>query len=67
MGGRGDLARAASDAAMREPLDGLVPGLPEELATRVLSRAEGVPLYAVETVRMLLDRGLLEQDGSRYG
>ena len=55
-----------ADAAMRELFDGLVPGLPEELATRVLSRAEGVPLYAVETVRMLLDRGLLEQDGSRY-
>jgi class 3 adenylate cyclase/predicted ATPase len=54
------------DAAMRELFDGLVPGLPEELATRVLSRAEGVPLYAVETVRMLLDRGLLEQEGSRY-
>ena len=54
------------DAAMRELFEGLVPGLPEELAARVLSRAEGVPLYAVETVRMLLDRGLLEQDGSRY-
>jgi class 3 adenylate cyclase/tetratricopeptide (TPR) repeat protein len=54
------------DAAMRELFEGLVPGLPEELATRVVSRAEGVPLYAVETVRMLLDRGLLEQDGSRY-
>ena len=26
---------------------------------RILDRAEGVPLYAVETVRMLLDRGLL--------
>jgi class 3 adenylate cyclase/tetratricopeptide (TPR) repeat protein len=54
------------DAAMRELLDGLVPGLPDELARRVLARAEGVPLYAVETVRMLLDRGLLTQDGNRY-
>ena len=26
-------------------------------ATRILERAEGIPLYAVETVRMLLDRG----------
>ena len=32
-------------------------------ATQILERAEGVPLYAVETVRMLLDRGLLEPDG----
>ena len=31
---------------------------------RILERAEGVPLYAVETVRMLLDRGLLVRDGS---
>jgi class 3 adenylate cyclase/predicted ATPase len=59
------LARLA-DGAMRQLLDGLVPGLPDDLAARVLSRAEGVPLYAVETVRMLLDRGLLEQEGSRY-
>ncbi len=30
---------------------------PEELRERILERAEGVPFYAVETVRMLLDRG----------
>ncbi len=54
------------DSAMRELLEGLVPGLPDDTRSRVLSRAEGVPLYAVETVRMLLDRGLLEQEGNRY-
>jgi class 3 adenylate cyclase/tetratricopeptide (TPR) repeat protein len=54
------------DAAMREALDGLVPGLPEEVTAKILQQAEGVPLYAVETVRMLLDRGLLTEDGSRY-
>jgi class 3 adenylate cyclase/tetratricopeptide (TPR) repeat protein len=47
-------------------LDGYVPGLPEELKGQVLARAQGVPLYAVETVRMLLDRGLLAQDGPIY-
>jgi class 3 adenylate cyclase/tetratricopeptide (TPR) repeat protein len=52
--------------AMREALEGLVPGLPADLLVRIISRAEGVPLYAVETVRMLLDRGLLSQEGSRY-
>ena len=53
-----------SEPAMRALLDGFVPGLPEELRERILARAEGVPLYAVETVRMLLDRGLLaEEDG----
>jgi class 3 adenylate cyclase/tetratricopeptide (TPR) repeat protein len=52
--------------AMEKLLDGLVPGLPEELREQILQRAEGVPLYAVETVRMLLDRGLLERAGNVY-
>jgi class 3 adenylate cyclase/tetratricopeptide (TPR) repeat protein len=55
-----------SAQAMEELLDGAVPGLPEELREQILERAEGVPLYAVETVRMLLDRGLLEREGERY-
>ena len=55
-----------SESAMTELLDGFVPGLPEELRVQILARAEGVPLYAVETVRMLLDRGLLVQEGSIY-
>jgi class 3 adenylate cyclase/predicted ATPase len=53
-------------SAMNELLTGLVPGLPDDLRERVLERAEGVPLYAVETVRMLLDRGLLARDGDVY-
>jgi class 3 adenylate cyclase/tetratricopeptide (TPR) repeat protein len=44
---------------MRELLDGLVPGLPAPVIDRVLERAEGIPLYAVETVRMLLSEGLV--------
>jgi len=55
-----------SGKAMEELLTGLVPGLPEALRAQILARAEGVPLYAVETVRMLLDRGLLVQEGSVY-
>ena len=55
-----------SGAAMGQLLEGLVPGLPVDLHTRILARAQGVPLYAVETVRMLLDRGLLVQEGSVY-
>ena len=53
-------------SAMNELLTGLVPGLPDDLRERVLERAEGVPLYAIETVRMLLDRGLLTRDGDVY-
>ena len=54
------------ESAMRELLAGLVPGLPAELERQILDHAEGIPLYAVETVRMLLDRGLLEQEGAAY-
>jgi predicted ATPase/class 3 adenylate cyclase len=52
--------------AMDELLTGLVPGLPDELRESILSRAEGIPLYAVETVRMLLDRRMLARDGEVY-
>jgi class 3 adenylate cyclase/tetratricopeptide (TPR) repeat protein len=55
-----------ADDAMAALLGGFVPGLPAELRDQILARAEGVPLYAVETVRMLLDRGLLEQVGDEY-
>ena len=52
--------------AVEAILAGLVPGLPEDLVDEIVARAEGIPLYAVETIRMLQDRGLLVQDGSRY-
>jgi len=52
--------------AMRRLLDGLVPGLPATAARAILERAEGVPLYAVETVRMLVADGSLVRDGDRY-
>jgi tetratricopeptide (TPR) repeat protein len=55
-----------SEHAMEELLTGLVPGLPPTLRAQILARAEGVPLYAVETVRMLLDRALLVQEGAVY-
>ena len=51
---------------MSRLLDGYVPGLPDGLKADILARAQGVPLYAVETVRMLLDRGLLAQAGPVY-
>ena len=54
------------EKAMRDLITGLVPGLPAEMSEQILARAEGVPLYAVETVRMLIDRGLLVRDGSSY-
>ena len=55
-----------SDRAMTELLGGFVEDLPTELKDKILERAEGVPLYAVETVRMLADRGLLAQHEGVY-
>jgi class 3 adenylate cyclase/tetratricopeptide (TPR) repeat protein len=52
--------------AMEALLSDLVPGLPVEVRSQILERAEGVPLYAVETVRMLLDRGLLTEEENVY-
>ncbi|MDQ3881344.1 MAG: AAA family ATPase, partial [Chloroflexota bacterium] len=45
--------------AMEELLGALIPGLDRDVAARIMERAEGVPLYAVETVRMLTDDGRL--------
>ena len=58
--------RPLEDAEMQALLEGLAPGLPDKLTARILERAEGVPLYGVEIVRMLVDRGLLAMEGSRY-
>jgi len=52
-----------SDDAMDALLDGLVPGLPDDVRSQIRERADGIPLYAVETVRMLLDRGALAREG----
>lgn len=53
--------------AMEDLLNGFVEGLPVEVVDRVLERAEGVPLYAVEMIRMLVDRGVIvgSDDGYR--
>ena len=56
------LSNEAMTALLRAP----VPGLPDELQARILERAEGVPFYAVETVRMLLDRGLIVRQGTSF-
>ena len=57
-------SRSRSEA-MDALLDGLVPGLPAELRDRDPRPRRRHPLYAVETVRMLLDRGLLVRGRAR--
>ena len=57
-----------SDSDMRTLLFGLVPSLPDHALRAIVERAAGVPLYAVETLRMLIDRGVLkaQADGAHY-
>ena len=47
-------------------LRGLVPGLPDRVLEQIVARAEGIPLYAVETVRMLLNDGRIERIGDTF-
>ncbi|MGC8474222.1 MAG: ATP-binding protein, partial [Candidatus Dormibacteria bacterium] len=51
---------------MSELLEGLVPGLPASTIARIVGAAEGIPLYAVELVRALAERGSLARRGERY-
>ena len=50
--------------AMEDLLDS-VATLPASAKQRIISHAEGIPLYAIETVRALADRGaLVQRDGA---
>ena len=60
------LLEPLSDDAMRQLLLGLACDLPEPALAQILERAEGVPLYAVEMVRMLVDQGRLARDDGSY-
>lgn len=65
--GKGDVTSIhlapLAEEQMRELLGRVVSDLPADVETAILERAQGVPLYAVETIRMLLDRGLLAEEG----
>jgi class 3 adenylate cyclase/tetratricopeptide (TPR) repeat protein len=55
-----------SDRAMESLVDGLVDGLPDSARQVLIERAEGIPLYAVETVRALIDRDAVIPRHGRY-
>ncbi len=57
---------ALDDPAMTTLIDGLVSGLPEPVRSALVARAEGVPLFAVETVRALIDRDAVLPVDGRY-
>ena len=53
-----------SSASIEQLLEGAVEGLSPDLRSQILERSEGIPFYAVETLRMLIDRGMLvREDG----
>jgi len=51
---------------MAELVAGLAPGIPDEVVSLIVDRAEGIPLYAVEFVRMLVGSGDLTREGDRF-
>ena len=49
------------DAASMDALvDTLVPGMPGSARARITAHAQGIPLFAVETVRSLIDRDIVQ-------
>ena len=55
-----------ADDVMARLVDGLVAGLPDDVRAALVQRSEGVPLYAVETVRALIDRDAVVPREGRY-
>ncbi|HEY8871075.1 MAG TPA: AAA family ATPase, partial [Candidatus Limnocylindrales bacterium] len=52
------------ERAMRDLIEGLVPGLPDVATGAIIGRADGIPPYAIEIVRMLVADGrLVPADG----
>ncbi|MBZ5736714.1 adenylate/guanylate cyclase domain-containing protein [Nocardioides mangrovi] len=51
---------------MGQLLEGLVAGLDTTVRDALVGRAEGIPLFAVETVRSLIDRDLVVPRGGQY-
>ena len=55
------------DAASMDALvDALVPGMPAAARAKVTEQAQGIPLFAVETVRSLIDRDIVQASGGVY-
>ncbi len=54
------------DPAMDAVLEGLVPQMPSAAKSAIAEQAQGIPLYAIETVRMLVDRGVVQRLGESY-
>ena len=47
-------------ASMDQLVDALVPGMPAAARSAITAQAQGIPLFAVETVRSLIDRDIVQ-------
>ena len=47
-------------ASMDRLVDALVPAMPAVAQAKIISQAQGIPLFAVETVRSLIDRDIVQ-------
>jgi class 3 adenylate cyclase/tetratricopeptide (TPR) repeat protein len=54
------------ERAMGELVDGLVGGLPDAARDALVERSEGIPVYALEMVRALIDRDAVIPRDGRY-
>jgi class 3 adenylate cyclase len=48
------------EASMDTLVDALVPGMPPPARAKITEQAQGIPLFAVETVRSLVDRDIVQ-------
>jgi class 3 adenylate cyclase/predicted ATPase len=53
-------------ASMDQLVDALVPGMPAAARAKITGQAQGIPLFAVETVRALVDRDIVQPIEGTY-
>jgi class 3 adenylate cyclase len=53
-------------ASMDQLVDALVPGMPAAARAKITAQAQGIPLFAVETVRSLVDRDIVQPVEGTY-
>jgi tetratricopeptide (TPR) repeat protein len=53
-------------ASMGTLVEALVPGMPAPVRAKVTAQAQGIPLFAVETIRALIDRDIVQPSEGVY-
>jgi class 3 adenylate cyclase/predicted ATPase len=53
-------------ASMDQLVEALVPGMPANARAKITSQAQGIPLFAVETIRSLVDRDIVQPVEGAY-